>query len=41
MFKKLAIGAAFALALTPAASFAAGDYDTHIEDFDFSFEGPF
>ncbi len=41
MFKKLAIGAAFALALTPAASFAAGAYDTHIEDFDFSFEGPF
>ncbi|WP_170640648.1 cytochrome c1 [Ruegeria profundi] len=41
MFKKLAIGAAFALALAPAASFAAGDYDTHIEDFDFSFEGPF
>ncbi len=41
MFKKLAIGAAFALAFTPAASFAAGDYDTHIEDFDFSFEGPF
>ncbi|MEM1004934.1 MAG: cytochrome c1 [Pseudomonadota bacterium] len=41
MFKKLAIGAAFALTLAPAASFAAGAYDTHIEDFNFSFEGPF
>ncbi|CUK08355.1 Cytochrome c1 precursor [Ruegeria denitrificans] len=41
MFKKLAIGAAFALALTPAASFAAGGGEQHIEDFDFSFEGPF
>ncbi|WP_171097615.1 MULTISPECIES: cytochrome c1 [unclassified Ruegeria] len=40
MFKKLAIGAAFALALSPAASFAAGA-EGHIEDFDFSFEGPF
>jgi len=41
MFKKLAIGAAFAIALTPAASFAAGGGEQHIEDFDFSFEGPF
>ncbi|AXT27813.1 cytochrome c1 [Ruegeria sp. AD91A] len=41
MFKKLAIGAAFALALTPAASIAAGGGEQHIEDFDFSFEGPF
>ncbi len=41
MFKKLAIGTAFALALTPAASFAAGGGEQHIEDFDFSFEGPF
>lgn len=41
MFKKTAIGAAFALALIPAASFAAGGGDQHIEDFDFSFEGPF
>ena len=41
MFKKLAIGAAFAFALTPAASFAAGDGEQHIEDFAFSFEGPF
>ncbi|WP_299640274.1 cytochrome c1 [uncultured Ruegeria sp.] len=41
MFKKLAIGAAFALALTPAASIAAGGGEQHIEDFAFSFEGPF
>lgn len=41
MFKKIAIGAAFALALIPAATFAAGGGDQHIEDFDFSFEGPF
>ncbi|NOE19103.1 cytochrome c1 [Ruegeria atlantica] len=41
MFKKLAIGAAFALALTPVASNAAGGGEQHIEDFDFSFEGPF
>ncbi|MFC3612532.1 cytochrome c1 [Lutimaribacter marinistellae] len=40
MFKKLALGAALALAI-PAASFAAGSYDQHIEDFQFSFEGPF
>lgn len=41
MFKKLAIGAAFALALAPVASFAAGGGEQHIEDFQFSFEGPF
>ncbi|QBF34024.1 cytochrome c1 [Thalassococcus sp. S3] len=41
MFKKLAISAIAALVLTPAASYAAGAYDTKIEDFDFSFEGPF
>ena len=41
MFKKLAIGVAFALVLTPAASFAAGGGEQHVEDFDFSFEGPF
>ena len=41
MFKKLAIGAALALGLTaPAASFAAGG-EGHVEDFSFSFEGPF
>jgi ubiquinol-cytochrome c reductase cytochrome c1 subunit len=41
MFKKLAIGAAFALALAPVASHAAGGGDQHIEDFAVSFEGPF
>ncbi|KUJ78152.1 cytochrome C [Ruegeria marisrubri] len=41
MFKKLAIGAAFALALAPAASFAAGGGEQHVEDYQFSFEGPF
>lgn len=40
MLKKLAIGAAFALALIPAASHAAGG-SGHVEDFQFSFEGPF
>ncbi|MQQ08311.1 cytochrome c1 [Epibacterium sp. SM1979] len=41
MLKKLATGAAFALALIPAAAFAAGGGEQHIEDFSFSFEGPF
>lgn len=41
MFKKLAIGAALSLALVPAAVFAAGGGDQHIEDVAFSFEGPF
>ncbi len=41
MFKKLAIGAAAALALAPASTFAAGGGEQHIEDFAFSFEGPF
>ncbi|MES0861970.1 cytochrome c1 [Ruegeria sp. SCPT10] len=41
MFKKLAIGAAFALALAPASTFAAGGGEQHIEDYAFSFEGPF
>ncbi|MDX2483587.1 MAG: cytochrome c1 [Pseudodonghicola sp.] len=40
MFKKLAIGAAFAMALAPAASNASGA-GGHVEDFAFSFEGPF
>jgi len=39
MLKKLVIGAA--LALTPVAAMAAGGGDQHIEDFAFSFEGPF
>lgn len=41
MFKKLVIGAAFSLALAPVAALAAGGGDQHIEDFAFSFEGPF
>ncbi len=41
MFKKLALGTAFALALAPVASHAAGGGEQHIEDFAFSFEGPF
>lgn len=40
MFKTLALGAALALNLAPAASFAAGA-EGHVEDFAFSFEGPF
>ena len=40
MFRTLTLSvvAAFGLA---TAGLAAGSYDTHIEDFDFSFEGPF
>lgn len=41
MFKKLALGTVVALILAPAASFAAGGGEQHIEDFAFSFEGPF
>ena len=40
MFKKLAISAVTAFALSSGASFAAGA-EGHVEDFDFSFEGPF
>ena len=40
MLKKLATGAALALALAPVASHAAGG-SGHVEDFQFSFEGPF
>ena len=40
MFKTLSIAAITALTLTSGA-FAAGASDTHIENFDFSFEGPF
>ncbi len=40
MFKKLALSAAMALALTTGGAFAAGA-EGHVEDFDFSFEGPF
>ncbi|MCV6584457.1 MAG: cytochrome c1 [Marinibacterium sp.] len=41
MFKKLAIASALCVALSPAASLAAGGGEQHIEDFQFSFEGPF
>lgn len=41
MFKKLAISAAFALALAPAAVMAAEGSEAYVEDFQFSFEGPF
>ncbi|MEM7076941.1 MAG: cytochrome c1 [Pseudomonadota bacterium] len=41
MFKTFAIGAALALGVVPAATYAAGGGDQHIEDFAFSFEGPF
>lgn len=40
MFRKLTISAAVALGLSTGAAFAAGA-ETHVEDFDFSFEGPF
>ena len=40
MFRKLTLSAAAALALTASQATAAGS-ETHIEDFDFSFEGPF
>ena len=39
MFRKLTLSAAAAFALT--ASGAAAESEAHIEDFDFSFEGPF
>jgi ubiquinol-cytochrome c reductase cytochrome c1 subunit len=39
MFRKIAISAVSALALTAGAAFAAGEVETH--DVDFSFEGPF
>ena len=40
MFRKLTLSAATALAMTASASFAA-ETEVLIEDFDFSFEGPF
>ena len=40
MLKKLAIGAAFSLALAPVAALASGA-SGHVEDFQFPFEGPF
>lgn len=41
MFRKLSIAAIAAFSLMTGAAVAAGAYDTEIEDFDFSFEGPF
>jgi ubiquinol-cytochrome c reductase cytochrome c1 subunit len=41
MIKKLTVSAALILGLGTSGAMAAGAYDTHIEDFDFSFEGPF
>ena len=39
MFRKLTLSAAVALGLSATGALAAGD--AHVEDFDFSFEGPF
>ncbi|MEX0338344.1 MAG: cytochrome c1 [Arenibacterium sp.] len=41
MFKKLALSAGIALSLGASPVLAAGAYDNHVEDFAFSFEGPF
>jgi len=41
MFKKLALTAVIALGLGTTGALAAGGGDQHIEDFAFSFEGPF
>jgi ubiquinol-cytochrome c reductase cytochrome c1 subunit len=41
MLKKLALSALMALTLGTGGVYAAGAYEQHIEDFDFSFEGPF
>ncbi|MFK7753910.1 MAG: cytochrome c1 [Sedimentitalea sp.] len=41
MLKKLTLSAVAALAISANGAWAAGAYDTHIEDFAFSFEGPF
>ena len=40
MFRKLTLTAAVALGMSTGAAYAAGS-ETHVEDFDFSFEGPF
>ena len=40
MFRKLAIMTATAIALIPTASFAAGGSEGHIENIQFSFDGP-
>ncbi|MBD0866271.1 MAG: cytochrome c1 [Rhodobacteraceae bacterium] len=41
MLKKPATAVIVALVLTPVTGFAAGDYETHVENYRFSFEGPF
>ncbi len=41
MIKKLTVSALVALGLSTSGALAAGGGDQHIEDFDFSFEGPF
>ena len=41
MIKKLTVSAALALGLGASGAMAAGGGDAHIEDFDFSYEGPF
>ena len=41
MIRKLALSALTALTLSAGGAFAAGAENTHVEDFDFSFEGPF
>ena len=41
IIKKLTASALVVLGLSTSGALAAGAYDTHIEDFDFSFEGPF
>ncbi len=41
MFKKLALSATLALAVGTTGAYAAGASDAHVEDFAFSFEGPF
>ena len=41
MFKTITLGTVAALALTTSTVLAAGGGDQHIEDFAFSFEGPF
>jgi len=41
MIKKLTASALVAFGLSTSGALAAGATDTHIEDFDFSFEGPF
>ena len=41
MLRNLTITAVTALAFTASAAFAAGGGEQHIEDYAFSFEGPF